>query len=54
MIRRVPTVLLAALGAACAGATGFHEIPLPGRIGVLVGACVLAGAVQAVPLQKNL
>ena len=46
MTSRALTVLLAALGTACASTTGFNEIPLPGRVVLLVAACVFVGALQ--------
>lgn len=49
MTHRAPTVLLAALGTACASTTGFNEIPLSGRIALLVVACVFVGALQMLP-----
>jgi hypothetical protein len=50
MTRRAPTVLFTA----CGSATGFNEIPLPGRIMLLVAACIFVGALQMVAAnQKN-
>lgn len=53
MIRRVLWALLAALATACASATGFNEIPLSGRIALVVAACVFAGALQMGDILKN-
>jgi hypothetical protein len=52
MIHRAPTVLLAALGTACASAAGFAEAPHTGQLAFLIAACVLAAALQTVTLKK--
>jgi hypothetical protein len=48
MVRRATTVLLAALGAACASAVGFTEAPSAVQLAALGGACVIAAALQMV------
>jgi drug/metabolite transporter (DMT)-like permease len=53
MIRRVLWALLTVLATACASTTGFNEIPLPGRIVLLVVACALVGALQIVAVSKK-
>ena len=45
--RRMPTVLLAALGTACATSAGFAEAPHAEQLAFLVAACVFAAALEA-------
>jgi hypothetical protein len=55
MIRRVLTVLLAALATACASVTGFTEAPSLHQLIFVVAACVFAATLQAaVSSKKNL
>jgi hypothetical protein len=53
MIRRGPSVLLAALATACASAAGFAEAPRPAQLILLMLACVFAAALQLLSLKKQ-
>ncbi len=48
MVRRVLTVLFAALAAACAGAAGLTGPPHPWQLVALIGACICTAAYQII------